>query len=626
MPEPLSYEEKVVKTFRKTALRTVLMIDDQFPTFSDLAQVQTACNVDDKVCGLANLDKRFTERQRARRLYEMFRKHDMPCDIENTIDDIETKSGVERIRKSDLVVLDYNLDGSIDDNRKSIGLILRLAETSHFNTVVLYTGDPKLEQVWFDVAIFLKGGWKDSEDLLEGNALELWEKFSDEETLLPEISNELVKRYLVAGVRALGPERDPVVAELKALGVDKESADAFIEALIHRAVRERLADRASTTSENSRPIAGRCEEGHPLWLQAGNCFIAIMGKNAVGADGVQIENDDIIGYLDAALKDWRPNLLQLVISEIQNMLELESLATDEMHLLNPEIQAGLFYYLLQRIGGLPIAADGAPFTPGIEAIIDRLVDSIRRKISANELVASGAACLLASELTAKGWPPAVGNDRAVFDFAAKIAGLETPPDVEETIFKLNSFLNTEEFKRGHITTGSIIRVAGEGPESDHWICLSPACDMEDREPSPGTVQRWVKDIFPVRAFVIVRLDPKVNHMKAMKTATEGYTIFVENADGKHAFSVLAGVQPSYEFLFPAEAGRVSFDAELPYPQFKAFRLRRPPNAESFRQEALAEVMFEVVGQVREQYASRFLQVVGQHLSRIGVDYINIPRG
>lgn len=626
MLEPLSYEEKVVKTFRKTALRTVLMIDDQFPTFSDLAQA--ACNIDEKVCGLTNVDKRFTERQRARRLYEMFRKHDMPCDIENTINDIETKRGVERIRKSDLVVLDYNLDGSTDDNRKSIGLIMRLAETSHFNTVVLYTGAPDLEQVWFDVALFLKGGWKEPGDLLGGEALDLWEKLTDEEAVFPEVSNELVKRYLLGGVRALGPEKDPVTAELKALGVNKGHADAFIEVLVHRAIRERLADRVSDTSETSRPIAGRCQEGMPRWLQAGNCFIAIMGKKAIGADGLPFENDDIIGYLDDALTDWRPNLLQLVISEIQNMLELESLATDEMHLLNPEIQAGLFYYLLQRIEGLPTAEDGAPFTPGIEAIIDRLVDSIRRKISANELVASGAARLLASELKVKGWPPAADNDRAVFDFAAKMAGLETSPDAGEAIFKLNSFLNTEEFKRGHITTGTIIRIAGKGREGDHWICLSPACDMEDREPSPKTIQSWVKDIFPVRAFVIVRLEAKTDHAKVLKRATDGYTIFVENADGNQAFSIFVGgsSQPSYEFLFPAEAGRVSLGDECPYPQFKAFRLGRPAVPERFCQDALTEVTFEVVGQVREQYASRFLQAVGQHFSRIGVDYINAPKG
>lgn len=625
MLESLSYEEAVVKTFRKTALRTVLMIDDQFPTFSDLAQA--ACELDEKMCGLANLDKRFTERQRARRLYEMFRKHNMPCDIENTINDIETESGVERIKKSDLVVLDYNLDGMDGGNRKSIGLIMRLAETSHFNTVVLYTGASDLEHVWFDVALFLKGGWREPKDILTADARELWEKLADEEEVFPEVSHELVKRYLLGGGCSLALEKDPIAAEIKNLGVDKGHVSAFIEALVHGSVRKRLADRVSTASKTSRPIAGRCQEGSPRWLQAGNCFIAIMGKQAIGDDGLPYENDDIIQYLDAALTDWRPNLLQLVISEIQNMLELESLATDEMHLLNPEIQAGLFYYLLQRIEGLPIAEDGTPFTPGIEAIIDRLVDSIRRKISANELVASGAARLLASRLAVEGWPPAADKNRAIFDLASKIAGLKNSPDVEETIFKLNSFLNTEEFKRGHITTGTIIRIAGKGREGDHWICLSPACDMEDREPSPNSIQFWVKDIFPVRPFVIVRLEAKTDRLKALKIATEGFTIFVENADGKHAFSVLSGSKkhPSYEFLFPADAGRVSLDEEHPYPQFKAFRLGRPTAPEKFCQDALTEVTFEVVGQVREQYASRFLQVVGQYLSRIGVDYINAPK-
>ncbi len=620
MLEALSYEDKVVHTFRKTALRTVLMIDDQFPTFSNLAGAGD----------LAAVREKFKEQPRALRLYDMFRQHDMPCDIENEITDIETINGVERIRKSDLVILDYNLDGSFDDNRKSVGLILRLAETSHFNTVVLYTNDPRLDQVWLDVAFSLKGGWKSPDKLLSGDPQNTWERLADNGITLPEISTELVKRYLVDGLKGLGEEQAVIAAELTSLNIDTSEHTALIEALIHLAVRERLADKTSTCGTTPRTLNGRCEADKPKWLQAGNCFIAIMGKTKLGTDGKPVDNDDIIGYLDSALKDWRPNLLQIVISEIQNILELEPLATDEMHLLNPEIQVGLFYYLLQRIGGVPPTDDGALFIPGIESIVDKLIENIRRKISANGMISSDAARLLRQELQGEDWPRAAVDDRTTFDLASRIAGVGVIPEPIDTIFKLNCFLNTEKFKRGHITTGSIVRTLGG---EDYWICLSPACDMEDREPSNNQI--WAKELFPVRAFVIVRLERidgevkehKKAHKRAFEKATDGYTAFVENADGRHVFSLFRGgaAQPSYEFLFPANAGKVDLDHALTYPRFKAFRLGRPVSTEPVEHRTMMEVDFEVIGQMREQYASRFLQVIGQHLSRIGVDYVNLPK-
>jgi hypothetical protein len=349
-----------------------------------------------------------------------------------------------------------------------------------------------------------------------------------------------------------------------------------------------------------------------------------MGKTLKDENDNTVENDGIIEYLDDALKDWQPNLLQLLISEIQNTLELEPLATDEMHLLNPEVQAGLFHYLLHRVGGGALPADGATLRPGVEAVIDRLVESVRRKISSNERLAQTAAQLLSQKLGRHKWPPVPFNDAAVFKVASDLAGITAPPPMADAIFKLNAFLSTEEFTRGHITTGTIVRIAGQEEPADHWICLSPACDMEDREPANSQV--WMKGLFPVRAFVVVRLDPIADHKTAVKNATSNHVLFLECKDGRRAFHLVKDgspkSSPSYEFIFPAEAGRVSTNGSG-YPQFRAFRMTKPGDSADFCKEALTETHFEVVGQIRGQYASRFLQVIGQHFSRIGVDFVSM---
>src|SRR5258708_21336461 len=100
------YAQTVSNTFRKRALRTVFIVDDQFPSYEDLFD------------GGEKLSQ-FTERERARTLYRAFRKHQIPCDVENRIGKLD--ESIEYIRKSDLIFLDYNL--APRDTRQSIGVI-----------------------------------------------------------------------------------------------------------------------------------------------------------------------------------------------------------------------------------------------------------------------------------------------------------------------------------------------------------------------------------------------------------------------------------------------------------------------------------------------------------------------
>ena len=70
------YKSAVKETFETKPLKTVLMIDDQFPTFADLADL-----VDER--GNAS-EPRFRQKDRALALYRGFQKRHMICDVETT--------------------------------------------------------------------------------------------------------------------------------------------------------------------------------------------------------------------------------------------------------------------------------------------------------------------------------------------------------------------------------------------------------------------------------------------------------------------------------------------------------------------------------------------------------------
>ena len=145
--------------------------------------------------------------------------------------------------------------------------------------------------------------------------------------------------------------------------------------------------------------------------------------------------------------------------------------------------------------------------------------------------------------------------------------------------------------------------------------------MAAREPNDS--QFWTKALFPLRAFACVRLRKLDEIKSALNEAENGQNIFLEIDGIPTSFCLVdsATKQPSYEILFPLNQGRV--DPASGTPRFEAFRLL-PAGEEGGEKRDMTSFNFEVVGQLRHQYASRFLQMVGNHTSRIGVDFVKLP--
>jgi hypothetical protein len=610
------YAETVRSTFRKKALRTVFIIDDQFPSYEDLASGDEQ-------------SAQFKEKARAQTLYRAFRRHQIPCDVENRVGKLD--DSIEYIRKSDLIVLDYNLAPS--DTRQSIGLIRKLALTKHFNTVVLYTADENLDEVWLNVAVSLRGDWKEPEEILGEDRATKWAELSDGGAL-PSTTLALIKESIVSQTPSW-PAEDlkTVLDSLKdgGLSVDKPEQDLWMHALVHRDVRERLRDDADGRSAARQVVRGDCKKDGARWIQCLNCFVAILGKPKIahGNDpGKEGEGDDaeatrIFDCLDTAFLDWHPSLVQILISEIQNILELEAFANDEIRLRDPQVQHGLLYFLLSSLETGVTHSDTDRLMPPLQIILDKLLETIRHRITTDGELGSVAQKLFAEELKELQWPIASNSPaesfKKTFAAAKSMARITTKVNNNEVVFKLNSFLSTEPFRGGSVTTGTIFKAE---QSDDFWICTTPACDLVVRK--PATMQAWSHALDPMRPIVAVKIVTD-DWNRSLKDATQGKHIFLQTATGPRGFIALdpESGQPSYEFLFLHESAKTSAAASAAeFPSFLASRLEvgsaSPGGVES---RSLLERKFLVVGQLRPEYASRLLQTTGQHLSRLGVDYM-----
>jgi hypothetical protein len=327
--------------------------------------------------------------------------------------------------------------------------------------------------------------------------------------------------------------------------------------------------------------------------------------------------DGVMQGLGQALLGWRPNFFQILVSEIQNVLELEALAIEDEHLRDANTQAGLWLYLLESITDVD-PHDARQVRSALESVVGRIVDSIRRRLATDADLIELAARALSAEITTLGWTPdtrpASGHDN-LLKAAVDMTRSDQTPQKNDVLFKLNSFLSTERFAREHLTTGTIFKSA---VGDDFWVAASPGCDMVARK--PGAHQQWANDMHPTSILVAVRLKP-LSVPAALAKAERGYFIFVEEQSGQLAFSLVdeTTTQPSYEFLFPLAEGRVDRSSQ---PRFKALRIT-PVAAEPDRQ--LSSHDFVVVGQLRSANAGRLLQLTGQHLSRIGLDFFDLAK-
>jgi hypothetical protein len=342
-------------------------------------------------------------------------------------------------------------------------------------------------------------------------------------------------------------------------------------------------------------LQGRFTNG-PHWLQCRGCFIAIVKKN----------NEDevrrLMSALDEALLDWKPNFLQILVSEIQNNLELESFAADPRLFSDVERQVGLSHYLLSQL-----AEDGDQIA-AVEAIVDRIVETLRHRISADENLRSFGDKVLTDIRT--DFADAITSDKPIAN-AGVFAHASGKFDEQRILFLLNSFLSTEQFSRSRITTGTVFT---DG--TAHWMVTSPACDLTARP--TGGKEAWSNELHPVKAVLAIKLK-LVDVSQSLKDATQGKHAFLVNGKTFAPLEIFEKQtsQPEPEIFFVLEAGRTRFAAGKPA-TFKAIRVLRT-NPKTFPKLA-GQRAFSVLGQLRANYASRVLQLTGAHFARIGVDF------
>ena len=144
--------------------------------------------------------------------------------------------------------------------------------------------------------------------------------------------------------------------------------------------------------------------------------------------------------------------------------------------------------------------------------------------------------------------------------------------------------------------------------------MTPACDLVIRPPAePPT---WSGGLHPTKPMIASRLVPLPDLKKALAKAENIRNVFLKIGEAFRAFEAVDEHHgPDYEFFFLTASGRISHEHGV-----ASFGASRIVKGEGGKRD-LVPATFEIVGQLRPNYASRYLQQTGHRLSRIGVDFL-----
>lgn len=606
----VAFANAVERSFRDDAIRTAVLIDDQFPNYLNLRNAS---------------DEEFSEIARAENIYGFMHNRGLICDIHNsrTPQDVDLHL-LDKARKSDLILLDYQLGAA--GSKTALKILRHLAVSEHFNLVVLYTAEAS-PIVTLRVAAAMRGN-KPAVEALTPSA-EILEQAED------VLADEQFATLDAAGLRTfLTSGKTPWAAALAQALKEAEISMAHVKPLADHIARRwiaRLADDYVLESDDELSVECAIDAAQPMWVHCGSCFVAVVQK--LPASSTDNEGEYVWGKIGAALRAWRPNIYRLILSEIQNALELEAVAHHEKW-LSDELALGLGLYLLESEEIAKGKVTAADVEGSAQSLIDRFVDIIRRRLATHERISLTAISLLGAKLTTPVGAQLAGEN-ARQSRARELAHVPTATAVDwrKTILPtVNAFMVSDAFRGGHVTTGTVLR----GEDDQYWLCASPACDLVPRDHEPVLVQLMrlertnnPPEKYTAGEFVVIGASNDVTMLRAIEAKIRQPALATVVLPAGTRVTRDAEQRPSIAGWFANETGLRAASAAHGFPDAvkeaghaDTAVTTVEPNGEKVAGKKVTSTMFAVVAQLRNSFATRFLMAAGQHQSRVGVDFVD----
>lgn len=564
-------------------IRSVLIIDDDYPTFEEMLDQEVAAQRDEPFA----TEKAWRKNpERIREVIRGFRKSERPLVVDihdgsNVGADGDVKVA-EHLHQSDFLVLDYQLDRTkSNDGTQAIEIIRKLASNKHFNLVLLHTST-NLDNVFEDVRLGLMSLPKEERNpAADDEALHILATTADEirDGLTKEILASIAKpqyiayRYDAQNCMRLAITGGAPFVDFKRLADEAGINPGQAKKVLSYALSRTEKDLAGLLNTLDIPLP-EYSSGSIKWIRTERIFVAFCNKD---------ENQDLITKLLDALNDWRPPPSRLYLAKLRAEMDEHGVQAQDLALGHRHALAHWYQRLLEsstRERKTMVAESVQRHSDELlAAILPKVVDYANRLVDAE--IAGGE------------------KDRLTLQHF----NVDLTDQTKRTLayFEHNAFVCSKPPVGWHLTTGHVFVLGDE-----HWVCLSPACDTVPTQLSKAK-RRSFGNRLP---FVAVRLI-KQNATAIPQDINSNRYIFLRIGSDISCFSfnVEQGSVPHWRMFYADQEGELT-DC--------AFNVFITSNKED--QLVYERVPSKVVSQLRYEYALNLIQRLGTALTRIGLDF------
>ncbi len=617
MAEQTTFAELVREAFLDP-LRSVLIVDDEYPTWEEILNAHVAPSEQDLELQERSSKKPWRKEPngpfsiikdfRNRKPGFIIDIHDAlaPPSTGDGLDDepLETpKDLADHLHQSDLLVLDYNLEGDETGlgGAKARDILYSVLTNNRFNLIIVHTGEDDLRAVMSQCLISLMSSCtsqfsEEREALLDGLDEKLGDLEIDEE-FRPDQVHELFNVILYLETRQLGMDaalrrfmggRAPYVelSDLaKQLGFSGGELKTFFFWIVKDFERKRLGAFARAGMPDGLEW---CIDEGPKWLRTTRGFVAFVKKGP----------GDLLGELQASLEHWKPTPSRLLSAKFRHVLNSSGIQAEDRSLLKRHVFAQ-FYENIRSQASLNVPEEQAELSRAIKLKdhVARQSESISFLIE-DEIVEFGEKIINADRIG--GW-----------DFSTHY-GVDLGDDKEKRIAvaQYNNYVSTLPLKErtDRLDSGHVFKL-----EDEWWVCATPACDLQPGQNSIAFTGSS-DDLRPFTALKLVKIKPENIEDEHINS---GSYCFVEE-DGK---VVCLGLRSLKEEEKPATQ-KVTWRTLVA--RNSGLILNRSFTVLQLALDGseikTAEVSAVVVAKLRYEYALNYIQRVGASVSRIGLDY------
>lgn len=581
-------------------IRNVLIVDDDYPTLRDILNVSPNEPDDGK--------RWRDDPARCWEVVEHFQNLHPPklVDVhdyspERMSDEIEVAG---RLRQSDLLVLDYELDKSRRGDPTAAAAILRaLAKNHHFNLVVVHTVEnldlAYQELLWRllspssafvltdDENEKLSVAYDDLESRFEGAFDRIGELVGPYQ-YFDAISDTGFLGRFAKGLEPYSALKD--FFDERAPGLQFADRKLILKDRLRRVGEQHKRNMWVTGTANSRLV---WSSRGIRWIATENLFIAFSGKQG---------GSDLTDSLRDALIDRRPTPSSLFVARIRAEVSVTPILSPSTRVLS---NSGLAYWYRDLLMS-DQASRRSKISDTIGHHFEDLVDRARTGLED-----------FANRLIDKELEPLAGSSELEADSASEICSTRYGVDIQnrdvrrQAELEHNAFVCSKRPVGWHLECGHIFSL-----NDCMWLCLSPACHLV-----PGQLGgEWIANIGDRVPFLAVRLHRRSSSKAWPKNmVNSGRLIFLPLEEGVVPFSFIPGndnAEPVWTSFLADDGGRLSSLTDSSEAKYFVVTTLVDHGSGVVTDQSCAEV----VGQLRYEYALNFVQKLGSSLTRVGLDF------